>query len=89
MSFFYDFFDEITSIDDTDNLKLTYVQNKGVVVVGKFKILTLNDELIILKIKKDKNEIKGENLMIKSISKGEIAVFGRVYNINCGEKNNE
>ena len=48
--------------------QINYIENKGAVVVGNFKILTLNDSLICLKSQKNLIQIEGENLSLKTIS---------------------
>lgn len=86
MSFFNEVFDEICEVDDTKSLKLSYVENKGIIAVGKIKILTLNEDLIVLKNQKNLVTIEGESLMIKTVSKGEIAILGKVFSISFGDK---
>ena len=89
MSFFNDIFHEFGLDDGVENLTISYVEDKGVYVVGNFKVLTFNDQIINLKAKKRLIEIQGENLAIKSISKGELIVFGKILNIDFGEKKYE
>ena len=89
MSFFYDVFSALGIDDISNNLSINFVEEKGIVVVGNFKILTLNDELLQLKTKKNLIKIKGENLAMKTVSKGEIVVMGKVFSIRAGEKNVE
>lgn len=86
MSFFYDVFD-ILGIDDISNsLSINFVENKGMVIVGKFKILTLNDCLVQIKSNKNLIKIEGEELMIKTVSKGELVIKGKIFSICAGEK---
>ena len=84
MSFFNDIFNMFEVNDQTKNLTISYVENKGAMIVGKFKILTMNEEKILLKSEKNKIGIIGENLIIKSVAKGEILIFGKILNIDCG-----
>jgi len=87
MSFFNEIFNMFEVNDDTKNATITLVENKGAMVVGKFKILIMNEENVSLKTSKNIIDIMGENLTIKSVSKGEILIFGKVVNVNFrGEK---
>lgn len=89
MSFFYDVFAALGVDEISNNLSINFVENKGMVVVGKFKILTLNDSLVQIKSNKNLIKIEGENLMIKTVSKGELVIVGKVFSIGTGEKNDK
>ena len=87
MSFFYDVLKEFEVEDFSQCTSINYIENKGAVVVGNFKILTLNDSLICLKSQKNLIQIEGENLSLKTISKGEIVVVGKIFLIKNGGVN--
>lgn len=81
MSFFYDFL-KFFDINDTSlKTTITTIVGTGVMVVGNLKINDIQESSVILGSKKEKIFITGDNLKIKSISKGEIVIAGNVKNI--------
>ena len=85
MSFFCELFDYF-KVDNVDNvLSLSMILGVGLVVVGKLKIVSLGESKIVLESKNRKVLIEGNNLNIKSISKGELVVAGDVLKIDTGE----
>ena len=88
MSFFNDIFNEF-KVDLDDRITLSYIENKGVHIVGKFEVLTFNNSIIKLKTRKNIFVIEGENFEIKTIAKGELMVVGKVFNIALGDQKHE
>ena len=78
MSFFYDFLDYFKIEDASDKTTLLTFVGVGMVIVGKVSIADLSDSFVELKSDKEKILIYGENLLIKSISKGEVVIEGKV-----------
>lgn len=78
MSFFCDFF-KMLSIDDlTDKICCDIILGYGVRFLANFKIENLSEDEIILKCKKTRIKIIGNDLKILSFSKGEIEISGKV-----------
>lgn len=85
MSFFYDFLESFNIDSMTDKVAISLILGVGVVVVGKIKILHLSEDIIEIKVSKNKVVISGSLLKIKTMSKGEIVVSGNVNKIESGE----
>ena len=81
MSFFCDFLKYFDISDISLKTTITSIVGVGVVVVGNLKIKDIQDDLVILSSKKESVKIYGENLKVKSISKGEIVIEGNIKNI--------
>jgi len=78
MSFFNDFFREIGVMQESEKLSVTLVFGKGAYVFGDYKILALTESEIVVLVKKKAYKIFGQNLKIKTMSKGELVIVGRV-----------
>lgn len=89
MSFFYDVLSVFNMNELGDNLSISYIENKGIFIVGKFKVEMVEETMICLKTKKQRVDIFGENLSVKTMAKGEIAIEGKILNINFGGKNDK
>ena len=89
MSFFYDVFSDLSASKDLKDLSINMIVGKGLLIEGEFKILSLNENLISIKTSRKIVEISGENLTIKTMSMGELAVQGIINNINFGGKNDK
>lgn len=87
MSFFNELFEDFDIRESHDNLSIRYEQNGGLAVIGNFKVLTLNEQNIWLKTKKELVQIEGEKLMVKTMTKGELVIKGKVFEIKFGDKN--
>lgn len=85
MSFFNDFLEYFNLESVTDKTMITFIVGVGLVVVGKIKIENLNDDQIDLKSNKNLIKIFGEDLKIKSVSKGELIIAGEVKSISTGD----
>ena len=85
MSFFYDFLNYFDITDMSNKTTIFSILGVGLVVEGNVSILSLSNELIELKSYKEKVSIYGENLLIKSISKGEIVIEGKIIKTEIGE----
>lgn len=85
MSFFNDFLEYFNLEGVTDKTMITFIVGVGLVVVGKIKIENLNDDQIDLKSNKNLIKIFGEDLKIKSVSKGELIIAGEVKSISTGD----
>lgn len=83
MSFFYDLMKCFNISDISSKITLTFVLGVGLAVVGKVKILNLSEEEIVVGNKKQKIIISGNDLIIKSVSKGEVIIGGSVLNISA------
>ena len=81
MSFFYDFVDALSIEDLTGEVCCNLVFGRAVKILANFKIEDLNECEIVLKCKKFKIKIIGENLKISTIAKGEIEVAGNVVGV--------
>ena len=84
MSFFYDFLKYFDISDIDAKTTVTNIIGYGVVIIGKIKINDINEDGISLISRKDKINIYGKDLKIKSISSGEIVISGNVKNIETG-----
>ena len=81
MSFFNDFIKSI-EIDDMGNkIYCSIVFDCGIKITANFKIETLQENEIVLKCKKTRIKVLGENLSIASFSKGEIEISGNVNGV--------
>lgn len=81
MSFFYDFL-KYFDIENLDaKTTISFIVGYGVIVMGKIKIKDISDGMVRILSNKDVFKIIGENLNIKSISKGELVISGKVKNI--------
>ena len=84
MSFFNDFLESFKSDDSAGKTIVSMIVGVGIMVVGKIKIMNLDDENIVIKSNKDVLKINGEKLKIKSLAKGEIVVSGNITEIGLG-----
>ena len=84
MSFFYDFLKYFDISDINTKTTITTIVGYGIIVIGKIKINDINEDGISLISRKDKINIYGNDLKIKSISSGEIVISGNVKNIETG-----
>ena len=87
MSFFYDDLSIFNIKDLGENLSIHYIENYGLTVVGNIKISDFSEEIIVIKKKQKTIKIVGENLTIKTMSKGEVVISGKILNIDFGDKN--
>ena len=85
MSFFNDFLDYFDVSDMSNQISIFSIIGIGLIVEGNVSVLNLSSELIELKTPKGKISIFGENLLIKSISKGEVVIEGKVLKTEIGE----
>jgi sporulation protein YqfC len=75
-------FDEITK-----NFKLIWFGNNGLYVSNFKKIIDYRQESIVLSIKNNTLEIKGSELKISQINKGEMVVIGKINYVALGVNN--
>lgn len=85
MSFFYDFVKEMKISDLETETLMSFILDKGFRVIGKIKVMLLEENKIIVKSHKKQITIYGENLEMNTIAKGEIIVSGKVFKIEVGE----
>ena len=85
MSFFYDFLNEIKVNDLSNKVTISIILNEGAMVVGKIKVISFSSEAVVLCVGDRMVKIEGENLKIKTASKGEIVIIGNVKRVS--EKN--
>lgn len=86
MSFFYDYLEYFNIKELGEKIYISFVFDVGVMVVGNLKIKHLSDTEITLANKKNSIIIIGENLVIKTLAKGEIVIEGKICEIKSGEK---
>ena len=81
MSFFYDFlkYFDLKNLDASTTV--TLIVGVGAVIIGKIKIKDISENQIRVTSKKNVISVTGENLNIKSISKGELVIGGNIKNI--------
>ncbi len=84
MSFFYDIFKNFNIDDLSTKTTVSIILGVGLSIVGKIKIISLGEEQIILESHKDRITIDGNNLKINSVSKGELVVAGKIFNLAFG-----
>ncbi len=85
MSFFYDFLEYFNLSELGDKIYISFIFDIGVMVIGNVKIKTLSETKICFYGKKSKIVIVGEKLRIKTLSKGEIVVQGKIFDVKSGE----
>ena len=81
MSFFCDFLKYFDISDISLKTTITIIVGVGISVVGNLKIKDIQNEFIELSSKREIVKIYGQDLTVKSISKGEIVVSGNIKNI--------
>lgn len=86
MSFFYDLMQTFNLKDLDGKLTISLIFDVGVCVIGKFKLIDINEEEVIIESNKIKYKIVGKNLLVKSISKGEIVISGNVFKLEKCEE---
>lgn len=86
MSFFYDFLDYFKINDLNEKVSVFAVLGVGIVIMGKFTIINLEEEVIELKSGKSFISVHGENMQVKSISRGEIVLSGKLVKVETGEQ---
>ena len=62
--------------------KIIQLGSKAIYISNYLKIVEYGDSLVVLKVKNNLLEIKGDNLKIKQINKSEIVLKGNI--ISCG-----
>ncbi len=87
MSFFYDLLNYFKVDDFSSKTSISIIVGVGLMIVGNIKILNLSDEDLKFQSGKDIIEIVGENLKLRSVSKGEIIIEGKIKNLNMVNKN--
>ena len=81
MSFFNDFFESVKLDDIKKEVCCNITFGKRISISGNFKIDTMSESEVILKINKVYYKILGNELSIISISKGEIEVGGDILGV--------
>lgn len=81
MSFFNDFFESISFEDNENNIKCNIVFGVGVLVFGVQKLESMQETEIVLRNKKNRLRVYGNNLMISSMSRGEVEISGLVQGV--------
>ena len=83
MSFFCDFLKEISFDDMRNGVGVSVVLHKGIMIIGEIKLTNFSEAKIQFKAFDEDLVVCGDNLKIKSISKGEIVVVGDVVWVGC------
>ena len=81
MSFFYDLMQTFNLSEIDEKTTISFVLDVGVQIVGKFKIIDINENRLLIKSFNEQISIDGENFVIKTMSKGEIVILGKVIKI--------
>lgn len=81
MSFFNDFFESISLDENENNIKCNVVFGVGVRVFGLHKIESMDEMEIVLKNKKTRLRIYGNELTISSLARGEVEISGFVQGV--------
>lgn len=82
MSFFCDLMKSFNIEDLKNETTISMILGVGIMIVGNIKIQTLGNEQIVILSKKQKIDITGEDLKIKSMTKGEIVIGGNIKNLS-------
>lgn len=80
MSFFNDFINSIAVDDIQNKILANVVFGVGIKLSGNFKLEQMEENEIVLKLKKEKFKVIGSGLEIATVAKGEIEIIGNV----CG-----
>lgn len=80
MSFINDFLEYFKVDEINDKILVLNVLGIGMMITGKFDISEISETQVELKTKSENLLIVGENLQIKSLSKGEIYLSGNIVN---------
>ena len=81
MSFFYDFLKYFDIKDIDAKTTITTIVGYGVILIGKIKIKNIDENEISIISNREKIMLYGTELTIKSISKGELVVAGKISKI--------
>lgn len=81
MSFFYDFLKYFDIKDLDAKITITTIVGIGTIVIGKIKIKNIQENEVKFLANKKVISVFGENLSIKTISKGELVIRGEVKKI--------
>lgn len=86
MSFFNDFLNYFKVDDISSKVSVFAVLGVGIVIMGKFVVVSLDEETIELKSGKDLISVVGKDLKVKSISRGELILSGKLVKVETGEQ---
>ena len=81
MSFFTDFFNNAVLEESRKKIICNLVFGQSIKIIGNYKIETLSESEIVLKVNKERVKIEGTMLSVVSIAKGEIDVVGNVNGV--------
>ena len=84
MSFFYDFLNYFKIDRLGDSVAVSMIFDKGLALIGNIKISHFSNKSIEILSNNAKISVLGENLKIKSMSKGEIFLSGKIFKIESG-----
>lgn len=85
MSFFNDIYECFKISEPSQKITISLVLGEGLVAVGNFKIDSVDSDKILLKSKTQSATICGRDLLIRSASRGELVLSGKVSDIIVGE----
>lgn len=85
MSFFNELISYFSVDDLSCKLSISMIVGVGLVVVGKCKIETMDENLITISGAGKRIDLVGKGMKIKSVAKGEIIVFGEIENVQISE----
>ena len=81
MSFFYDFLEYFSIADLNTKTTVTMIVGVGAMIMGNLRLSDIQENSITFVSNKDKIFIIGEELKIKSISKGEVVIAGNIKKV--------
>ena len=84
MSFFDDILKNFELKNFVDEIVVTLVVGVGIMVVGNIYVSDFATDEILISFKNERYKIIGNNLKLKSMSKGEIIVVGDVLSFVRG-----
>ena len=85
MSFFCDLLNYLKLKDIKEDVLISFIPKKGVVIYGDLIIKNITENELTFFFKKEEIIIAGENLKIDMISKGEVVVSGKIKSVKYGE----
>lgn len=62
---------------------IIFLPGRGVYIEAKCKIVSINRETVVLKVKKEILTVKGEGLMLKNLDKNSIMLQGKIVNLEA------
>ena len=78
-----DFYEsEIPYFAITNHIHIEMFSNRHIVIDGSFSVLEYSNEIILLKLKKGRLEMFGQNLAISTVMEDKIVITGEITSIS-------